>query len=218
MKIGAVIVGAGRGERLGTTLPKAFVLLAHQPLYEHSLKVFASHPEIDEVVFVVPASVRCLAPNCKVVEGGASRQESVYNGLLALNPEIEAVLVHDAARPLITKEVLDRLILKIKEGKNAIVAIPVADTIKAVEGNTILKTVDRANLWAAQTPQGFKVSILKEAYKKANQEGWLATDEASLAERLGMAVEVVLGDPLNFKITTPQDLKIAESLLNKNPQ
>ena len=217
MGCGAVIVGAGQGLRLGFNFPKAFVLLKSKPLFEYSLKVFLEHPKISEIVLVVPPDKKdiVLPLRCKAVAGGSTRQESVFNGLKTLSPDCQRVLVHDAARPFISKAILDRLLEPLERGIASIAAWPVSDTVKATEGKKIIKTIDRQNLWIAQTPQAFPISILKEALAKARADNFVGTDEASLVERLGISVQVVLGDAANIKITSPEDLILAEALLNK---
>lgn len=235
MKCGVVVVGAGSGTRLKMDRQKAFVPLGQAPLFLHSLKTFQKHSGIDEIVLVLPperidrVSEKGVAPlpvrgqnahpvgstggGVKVVAGGNTRQESVYNGLSSLSKECEAVLVHDAARPFVTAAVINRLLEKVSKGIGCMAAWPVSDTIKEVREGIVVKTVDRGALMAAQTPQAFPVAVLKEALTKAKTDGFTGTDEASLVERLGLVVEVVLGDPFNIKITTPEDLKLAEALL-----
>ncbi len=214
-KSGVVIVAAGRGERLKSDIPKAFIQLLGKPLYKYSLEVFLNHPDIDEVVLVVPSEKVGGVPKnrCQVVGGGATRQESVINGLAALSPKCESVLVHDAARPFVTDALIDRLLATLAEGKSGIVAWPVPDTLKRAKGDIILETVDRSHFWAAQTPQAFPVAILKEALQKAKEENFVGTDEASVVERLGLEVCLVLGDARNIKITTQYDLTLAQALL-----
>lgn len=225
MKIAAVIVAGGKGTRLGALLPKAFVSLGDKPLYQHSLETFLTHPQIAEVVLVLPAmgsqaphgpgrTIRCLAPYGMVV-GGERRQDSVFNGLMALSADVEGVLIHDAARPFVSPALIERLVAQLRAGHNAIAAIKVSDTIKEVEGEKIIRTVDRQTLWRAQTPQAFIVSQLKEAFAVAQQQKWEeATDEAFLIEKLGGTVHVVEGDAHNLKITTSADLELAEVILS----
>ena len=215
MKCGAVIVAAGRGERLKNTTPKAFIPLRSKPLCQYSLDAFLSYPKITDIVLVIPEEKLSSFsdPKFKVVAGGASRQESVFKGLSALECDTAWVFVHDAARPLLTADLLDRLWESAKNGKNCIAAWPISDTVKLAQNTTIAKTLDRQNLWGAQTPQVFLTSVLKDAYAKAKKDNFTGTDEASLVERLGASVELVVGDPWNLKITTPQDLKLAELIL-----
>lgn len=218
MKYGAVIVAAGRGGRFGGDLPKAFVLLAGKPLYRYSLEIFKAHPGISEIILVIPPDYEMIQKQrlpfgLKVVIGGAARQDSVLNGVNALSADIDAVLVHDAARPFLTSEIIDRLLAALERGKEGIAAVPVTDTIKQGEGTKVVKTVNRRNLWRAQTPQAFRVETLQKALRCSEEGGWVGTDEASLVERCGGEVELIQGDSLNIKITTPQDLLFAESVL-----
>lgn len=228
MKTGVVLVAGGRGERLKSDLPKAFVHLGGKPLFQHSLDSFLSHPQIDEIVLVVPkgssldycSQMQESRLDPLLVAGGVSRQTSVYNGLLALSPDIDAVLVHDAARPFVTHSLIDSLIGHLKRGENAIAAILVNDTLKLAQakgdgaGEKISKTVDRKGLWRAQTPQAFLRSVLVEAYALAVVEEFMGTDEASLVERIGAPIYLVSASPLNIKITTPEDLQLAQTILD----
>lgn len=217
MKIGAVIVAGGRGGRLGKVLPKAFVCLGERPLYRYSLETFLEHPLVAQTVLVVPEEYagECQrgVPQATVVCGGVRRQDSVEKGLYALAGDISGVLIHDAARPFVSPVLIDRLIAELREGRNAIAALPIADTVKEVEGGKIARTVDRKTLWCAQTPQAFSVSQLKEAFAMAHQHQWEATDEAVLIEKSGGSVYCVEGDARNLKITTPADWELAEGIV-----
>lgn len=216
MKSGVVIVAAGEGKRLGAEIPKAFFLLEGKPLYQYSLSLFQSHSEIEDVVLVVPATYADLSvKGATVVVGGATRQDSVRNGIKGLKKSCDWVLVHDAARPFVTKESIDRLLNEGRQGRNAILAHPVSDTIKSVESGRITKTVDRKNLWGAETPQLCRISDLQKAFETAERENWSATDEASLLEKMGIPVFAVEGDSFNIKITTKKDLAFAETLLKE---
>lgn len=211
MKIAAVIVAAGSGERLRSPKPKAFVPLGKSPLFEHSLSIFKRHSKISKIVLVFPPGYESLDLDASVVAGGARRQDSVAVGLSLLDDSFEAVLIHDAARPFVTSSIIDRLLAALKEGKHAIAAVKVTDTIKQGEGGRIIKTVDREALWAAQTPQAFLLGPLKDALNQAKRNGWLFTDEAALLEKLNIPVSLVEGDTFNFKITTPADLELAKA-------
>ncbi len=231
MRVAALVVGAGRGERLrasvarrqGTASPpggKAFVRLADRPLLAHALEAVAASAAVDRVVPVVApdaleqaaAAIAGLADPAKIappVAGGEERQDSVERGLAALPPEVEIVAVHDAARPLVRPEDVTRVVEAARRHGAALLAVPVADTLKRVEAGVVRATPDRAELRAAQTPQVFRADWLREALAKARADGVRATDDASLVERLGVAVHVVEGDPGNFKITTAEDLERA---------
>ena len=215
MKFGAVIVGGGSGSRLGADIPKAFVLLGGKPIYFYSVTTFLNHPKISEVIFVTPKSFdgQVSLSGVRSVAGGKTRQTSVFNGLKALSAEIDAVLVHDAARPFVTAAVIDRLIASLSEGRGGIAALPISDTVKLAEGDWIVETIERSSLWSAQTPQAFPVALLRQAYARAAAENGSVTDEASLIEKIGEKVRLIPGASLNFKITTPDDLALAETIL-----
>jgi 2-C-methyl-D-erythritol 4-phosphate cytidylyltransferase len=215
----AIIVGAGAGDRLGADRPKAFVRFRGRTLLAASLAVFDDHPGIDGIVCVVPAGYEdratlvvddLLADKVSAaVAGAATRAGSVSEGLVAVPESAAYVLVHDAARPLVTSGVIDRVLAGLATGAEAVIpGVPLADTVKRVEGGRVIETLRRDELVAVQTPQGFPRAVLAEALA-AEFEG--ATDCASLVERLGRAVTVVEGDPGNFKITTPEDLARAET-------
>jgi 2-C-methyl-D-erythritol 4-phosphate cytidylyltransferase len=221
MSVVALLLAAGRGERLGHELPKAFVPLAGRPLLLHALEALAAAPEIDEVIPVVAAAelprLRALlaewGPRPKLagaVAGGAERQDSVWAGLEALPPRTSLVAVHDAARALLQPAAVSRVVAAAWRSGAAILAVPVRDTIKRVSAGRIVETPARPECWAAQTPQVFRREILCEALAKAAAERYLGTDDAELVERLGVPVEVVEGDIDNFKLTHPQDLVLAE--------
>ena len=219
MSVGALLLCAGRGERLGGEVPKAFVALAGRPLFAWSLEALQSCAEIDAIVIVGPATIarELLAaagrPLTKIIaftEGGRERQHSVARGLAALPPECDVVAVHDAARALLSADVAARAIAGARAHGAAIAATPLADTLKRVADGRIVATPARDGLWLAQTPQVFRRDWLEAAHAVA---GSLLTDDAALVEALGHAVHVTAGDPLNFKITTPADLALAERWL-----
>jgi 2-C-methyl-D-erythritol 4-phosphate cytidylyltransferase len=222
-RLGAVLVAAGRGERLGRGVAKALVPLAGRPLLLHALAALEAVPEIDLVLPVVPPDAleecRALletAGSRRVAEpvaGGRERQDSVRAGLEALPADVGLVAVHDAARPLVRPEAVARVVAAAREHGAAILAAPVRDTIKRVVGGRVLETPPRAECWAAQTPQVFRVEILREALAKAAAEGLSGTDDAQLVEALGVAVHVVEGDPDNVKLTYAEDFAAAERRL-----
>lgn len=219
-----IIVGAGRGQRLGAPVPKVFLPLGAQPVFLHSVLTFAALPEVAGLVLVVPAGeesrVRawcdengCASRVRAIVPGGARRQDSVAHGLAQVPPATEIVLVHDAARPFVTPEVIRRVLAAAAAGGAAVPGMPVADTLKTVGvDGRVLATVAREQLAAVQTPQGFQKPVLDQIMSRACEPGWDATDEAALAERLGLPVTVVAGDAKNFKLTTPWDYTLAQCL------
>src|SRR4051794_7692053 len=208
----AILVGAGRGERMGADRPKAFLTLAGRTLLEHSAAAFQQVPEVTAIVAVVPDALRdearrLLAPFSKataVIPGGERRQDSVREGLRAIAPSFDGiVLVHDAARPLVEPSVVRAVIASAAEHGAALPVVPLADTVKRVAGSRVEGTIDRASLAAAQTPQGFRRQVLEDAYARAYADGITVTDEAMAVERMGHPVAAVPGDPRNRKITTP---------------
>lgn len=224
MRVAALILAAGRGERLGSTLPKAFAPVAGVPILVHALRALAACAEIEWLLPVLPAAelarYEALLPELQGLRGllpplagGAERQDSAAAGLAALPREAELVAVHDAARPLVRPEALRRVIAAAVQSGAALLAVPVRDTLKRARGERALETVDRAGLWAAQTPQVFRVELLREALAKARAEGFVGSDDSQLVERLGLPVTLVPGDADNWKITLPEDLARAEALL-----
>jgi 2-C-methyl-D-erythritol 4-phosphate cytidylyltransferase len=215
------VVAAGSGERLGADRPKAFARFAGRTLLAASLEAFEWHDGVDGIVVVVPegweerasllADDLCAAKIAAAVSGGATRADSVAAGLEALPESAAAVLVHDAARPLVTHALCDRVLAALEAGADGVVpGLAPTDTVKRVDGDgAVLETLDRDALRAVQTPQGFRTEILRRALA-GDRTG--ATDCATLVERAGGRVVVVPGDPANVKVTTPEDLARAESL------
>ncbi|OGR06829.1 MAG: hypothetical protein A2511_08360 [Deltaproteobacteria bacterium RIFOXYD12_FULL_50_9] len=223
----AIIPAGGIGRRMGLTLPKQFSPLAGVPLLVHTLRCFENTPAIVEVVLVVPEEYRNQAAEMivayrltkvtRIVPGGRERQDSVQAGLMALSTEIEFAVVHDAARPFITPALIERCLIAAVEAGAAMAAIPVKDTIKRVsDAGRIENTVDRQRLWQAQTPQVIRVDLLRRAFAVAAETDFIGTDEAGLLEHLGLPMTVVMGSERNIKITTPEDLLLAEALLMKD--
>jgi 2-C-methyl-D-erythritol 4-phosphate cytidylyltransferase len=223
MRVAALVLAAGRGERLGASVPKAFHPLAGRPLVLRAIEALAACPTIERIVPVLPPAGLApwsdlpLEPACRArlappVAGGATRQDSMRAGLAALPPTVELVAVHDAARPLVRARDVERVVAAAARGGAALLAVPVRDTLKRVAGGRVVGTLARDACWAAQTPQAFRVELLREALAKAEADAFVGTDDAQLVERLGVAVEVVEGDPSNLKITAPGDLALAEAL------
>jgi len=213
----ALVVAAGRGQRLRASTPKQYLPLAGAPLLRHSLAAFTAHPAIDAVAAVIAPEDRALYDSAAAglallppVSGGATRQESVRNGLEALAAhDPERILIHDAARPFVDSATITRVLEALDGGPGAIAAVPVADTLKRGDGARVTGTVERRDLWRAQTPQGFHYRAILEAHRKA-AGGAELTDDAMVAERAGLAVTLVMGSEDNFKVTTADDLKRAE--------
>ena len=223
MKVAVLVLAAGRGERLGGALPKAFVPLLGRPILLRSLEVMAGVPEVARVVPVVATEelerfarldldgIAWVQKITSPVPGGEQRQDSMRAGLAALDDSISWVAVHDAARPLVTPGEVSRVIAAGRESGAALLAHPVRDTIKRVWDGVVVETPARSECWAAQTPQVFRRELLEQALAEA--EGVVATDDAQLVERLGVPVCVVEGSPENIKITLSADLALAEAIL-----
>jgi len=220
MSVGAIIVAAGRGDRMGAPVPKQLLDLGGRTVLQHSVATFDRHPAVTELVVVLPAEfvadgptlVGPTARQCSVVAGAERRQDSVRLGVSALSPAVDVVLVHDAARPFANAALIDRVITGVATTGAAVPAVAVRDTVKRADPVTsqVVETVSRDNLWLAQTPQGFRRSVLDHAIA-LGQRGVPATDEAMLAEQAGHPVAIVAGDEDNVKLTTPADLAAARS-------
>lgn len=219
-KVAVVIPAGGAGRRMGRTR-KPFLELDGVPLLERSLEPFLARRDVRWVVVAVPVDIASAPPawlirddRVVVVAGGAERTDSVRNGLRAVPDEADVVVVHDAARPLVSGEIIERCIDAAVRGGSVIAAVPVVDTLKEVaEDGRIVSTPDRRRMWAAQTPQAFPAAVLRDAHARAEAEGTGATDDAALVARYGGIVNVVEGAPENLKITTAADLVLASALL-----
>ena len=218
-RVAAVIPAGGVGTRLGSRIPKQFLKVGGVPILVATVRHFTSHPEIETVVVAAPSKLvdrteRLLRDygrrvRLRVVAGGAERQESVWQGVQATPADCEIIVVHDAVRPFITRPLVDAVVQAAREVGAAICALPIAETVKRVRGDLVEMTVDRAALWAVQTPQAFRAALLREAHDKARRDGVVGTDDAMLVERLGHPVRVVRGSEANVKITTLEDLRRA---------
>jgi 2-C-methyl-D-erythritol 4-phosphate cytidylyltransferase len=221
--VGVVVVAAGRGARLGGAAPKQYRLIGGVPMVLRALRPFASHAEVAQVALVLPPEdaasppdfLQGLGPGLTIVAGGAERSDSVAAGLAALGGECTVVLVHDAARPFVEADVIDQVIAYARAGEGAVAAIRVSDTLKqatAGDDTRVARTVPRDGLWRAQTPQGFPRGVLERAHAAARAAGERATDDAALVERAGVPVRLVPDSPHNLKVTTADDLALAELL------
>jgi 2-C-methyl-D-erythritol 4-phosphate cytidylyltransferase len=216
------VVAAGRGVRFGGETPKQFLLIGGVPLVLWALRPFTSHPEVAHVVLVLPPSDAAHPPAflsafsaLSVVPGGDHRGDSVRAGIAALRAECDVVLVHDGARPFVDRAVIDAVIGYARKGEGAVPAVPLSDTLKEVDRSDptrVVCTRPRARLWRAQTPQGFPRKVLEEAHARAVRTGHRATDDAALVEAMGVPVRLVPDFGRNIKITTPEDLALAELL------
>ena len=226
-----MIVAAGAGSRVTAAVAlapgkppelKQFRWVAGKPMLLHSVQTFQLRPDVAMVVCVLPKAYagdpppwlfQCDLDRLLVSVGGRDRAESVYNGLEDLPEEVEYVLVHDAARPLATGATVERVVTAARTGTGAIAALPVVDTLKEVDdGGRVVRTIERARLWRAQTPQGFPRAMLERAHTEARRERVSATDDAALCERLGLPVVVVRGSERGMKVTEESDFARAEAL------
>ena len=227
MKVAAIIPAAGIGARMKHDVPKPYLMLAGKPILAHTLAVFEAAPEVHEVTVVVhPADLECCQEEVidpfefkkvlRLVPGGKERQDSVYNALKVLQKEedLDIVLVHDGVRPFITADHIRRVIQAAHKHGGAILGWPAQDTLKKVSSKgEVLHTLDRQNVWQIQTPQAFQAQILWRAFVEAYARGYYGTDEASLVEEILQNVVVVQGSPFNLKLTTQEDLAMAEAIL-----
>ena len=222
----ALVPAAGRGLRMGGSIPKQFLSLGGEPLIIQSLRTLQAAPAIGEIILAVPpadieycereiVSRHRFTKVTKVVAGGAERQDSVRQALAQIPSRTEFVLIHDAVRPFVTLGMIAEVVAAAKKDGAAIIALPMRDTVKQVgTDGTIERTVDRTPLWLAQTPQAFRRDWIESAHKKAYVEGIRATDDAFLVEWLGCPVTVVEGSGENIKVTRPEDLIIGEAILS----
>ncbi|MGH3666594.1 MAG: 2-C-methyl-D-erythritol 4-phosphate cytidylyltransferase [Egibacteraceae bacterium] len=222
----AIVVAAGSGERLAAGTPKALVAVAGAPMLVHSVRAFVQSESISDVVVVLPPGadfdhIRPLlrqvgAPDAALLEGGATRQESVSRGLEASPPRTGLIAIHDAARPLVSARLIDRTVAALVPPWDAVApGIPVADTLKLVDHTrqAVLRTVDRQGLWQVQTPQVFARITLERVHARIAPAADAATDDLSLVERAGGRVRLIEGERRNLKVTVPEDLVLAEQLL-----
>jgi len=217
-RISAIVVAAGKGKRFGSS--KQFVLLKGKPVLDHCLERLEAHKDISEIILVLRNKKferRYLEHYSKIsaiANGGRRRQNSVISGFNRIDQKnTDIVLVHDGVRPLITGDLLDRVIDAAQKKGAAVPVIPLKDTLKLVKGKDVLRTVARTGLFRVQTPQGFSYEVLKKALDKAVEDDYYGTDEAVLVERTGIEICAVEGDPRNIKVTTPDDIIIAEAFL-----
>lgn len=222
MMVIAIIVAAGKGQRMSQNKPKQFLKLLDRPILVHTLEVFEKSSLISEVILLVPKGTLeysrkeiikkyKLKKIVKIIVGGRQRQDSVYKGLKEVNKKCRAVIVHDGVRPFVTNRMISESLKNLKKYKACIFVLPVKDTVKRINKNNLVReTLVREELGLVQTPQTFDAEVLRKAYKKAFKDKFYATDDAMLVERLGERVKVLVGSYENIKITTPEDLILAE--------
>lgn len=220
--VGVVIVAAGAGSRTGSAELKQFRWVAGKPMLLHSVQTFQARPDVAMVVTVLPKLYAGDPPpwlfqsdlsRLLVSVGGRERGDSVFHGLEDIPPEVRIVLVHDAARPLVPESVIDAVVAEARSGNAAIAALPVVDTLKRVDANgRVIGTVERGDLWRAQTPQAFPRDVIDDVYRRARRDGVTATDDAALCEHYHIPVVVIPGSERSMKITTEDDFTRAEAL------
>lgn len=225
-KISVLIPAAGQGKRMGTSVKKPYLMLGDKPILSHTIDRFEQNSAIDEIIVIVDESdfticyEHVLAPflykkTRELISGGETRQVSVYNGLCALSDDVDYVIIHDGVRPFIDDDIIFRCLEATAECGASVAAVPVKETIKVANKNQYINyTPDRDLLWRVQTPQVFRKALLIEAHEKARLDSINAPDDATLVEKLGVPVKLVMGSYKNVKLTTPEDLSFAETLLN----
>jgi 2-C-methyl-D-erythritol 4-phosphate cytidylyltransferase len=221
MRAAVIVPAAGQGRRMGS-LPKAFLPLAGRPVIAHALEALLHDDRVTQAVIAIDAAQAAdpppwltqLDPRVCIVAGGQERTGSVRNALATVASDIDVVLIHDAARPLVSRALVKRALDEAGAGRSVTAAIPVADTVHEVgEDGRVVATPDRSRLWRAQTPQAFPHSVLRDAYARAAARDVEATDDAALVARFGVPVFVIEGEPRNLKITVPDDLRLARAWL-----
>ncbi|AFM25790.1 2-C-methyl-D-erythritol 4-phosphate cytidylyltransferase [Desulfomonile tiedjei] len=221
----AVITAGGVGRRMGSAVPKQYLHLGGMPMLSRTLRVFDEHPTIDVIVLTVPPGdeASCRKEIIKpfgfkkirdVVSGGATRQESVWNGLQAVR-DSDLVAIHDGVRPLVSHDIITATFNAAEEIGASVACRQIKETVKRKTGDSTIETIPRADLWLAHTPQTFRTAIILEAHKKARESAFEGTDDAVLVERLGFPVKIVQDSEDNIKITTPRDMILAELLLQQ---
>ena len=224
-KCTAIITAAGSGKRMGSDQKKQFITLLGKPVIAYTLEKFQNTAEIDEIILVVSEDDIDFCRHeivekygftkvKSIISGGAERQESVYKGVMLAAESDGLILIHDGVRPFVRKSDIVKTAEAADEFGAAVLAVRVKDSLRSLDGN-ISKSVPRENMWQVQTPQGFRSEIIVEAHKKAAEDGFLGTDDAVLAERLGYNIYLVEGSYDNIKITTPEDLVFSEAVLKK---
>jgi 2-C-methyl-D-erythritol 4-phosphate cytidylyltransferase len=228
MKAAAIIPAAGSGERMGSSIKKPYIILQGMPLLSHTLRVFAEAPDIAELIVTVNPGQEdycrkqvvegcAIAKPVTVVAGGSRRQDSVRNGLASISGSVDLIMIHDGARPFVTVQMIKDALEITRLKRATTMAVPVKDTAAMVAKDTavIERTLERDCLYLIQTPQTFERELICEAHRRAWAEGFAGTDDASLVERLGVPVSVIMGSYDNIKITTQEDMLFAEAILKR---
>ena len=219
-----VIVAAGSGRRMNLDINKQYIKLDEKEMIAHTIDVFYSNENIDEIIVCIREEEAYFFEheildkydfrNIKIAYGGKERQDSIYNGLKQLDSNSNIVLIHDGARPFVSHAIINETIEVAKQKKAAVVGVPVRDTIKVVENGGVKSTPARETLWSAQTPQTFDKNLILRAYENAYEKNFYGTDDSMLVEFLGQEVTMVLGSYENIKITNPEDINVAEQILD----
>lgn len=224
---GVIIVAAGSGSRMKANINKQFIKLDDKEIITYTIEKFYNNENINDIVIVVKEGEaeffkkeildKYSFNNIKIAYGGKERQDSVYNGIKALDKNCKYVLVHDGARPFVNEEIINRLLEEVKKFKSVVVGVPVKDTIKVVNSNNdIVDTPNRSTLWSVQTPQAFDCNVIKRAYEDAFENDFYGTDDAMLVERIGYTVKIIYGSYNNIKVTTPEDIDMGIQILKSN--
>ncbi|MBF0225076.1 MAG: 2-C-methyl-D-erythritol 4-phosphate cytidylyltransferase [Desulfobacterales bacterium] len=226
MNVSALIVAAGKGMRMQSSVPKQYILINNNPIISITLKVFDSCDIIDSICLVAPKDDfsylnELIIPPLKLkkkiqlIEGGDERQESVYNGIMHLNNKDGIIVIHDGVRPFITCDFIKSCVKRAEEFGACILGLPSSDTLKKINDSNLLigETISREHIWMAQTPQAFKYEIIKFAHCLAKENGFKCTDDASLIEWIGKPVKILKGSKLNIKITDQDDLMLAKLIM-----
>jgi len=226
MKASAVVVAAGQSHRMGNAVHKPYLILNGRPVLAHVLSVLEKSRLIGEIILVIASEDRLKGHALmkkfgfkkikRIVDGGKKRQDSVMKGIAALNPDCEYVVIQDACRPFLSEKMISGTLSLARKFGAAITVVPVTDTIKRVKSKMIEATLDRSRIWGAQTPQTFRVELIRKACEKAFKDGFYGTDDSMLVERTGGRVGIVIPDRVNMKISQPDDLVIAEAIMRKN--
>ncbi len=230
MSVSAIIVAGGKGIRMGAAVRKQYMMLTGKPIVCHTLEVFDACSIVHEIILVVPPDdletctdkwIPSLALHKKIhlVAGGIERQDSVYQGIQAISGRLcQFVVIHDAVRPFVTSRVIEACVAEARVSGACIVGMPVMETAKLVSSGRIERTLDRNSIWTAQTPQAFELNLIRAAHENARLDSFIGTDDAMLVERMGHKVRIIAGSKLNMKITTPEDLALAEGIIWGNVQ
>jgi len=224
--VSAIVVAAGSGRRMGREAPKQFIDLKGIPIVVHSLRALEASPSIDQMILVLREEDLIFARDeilpalefsakIRLVSGGATRQASVFNGIQAIESQSCIVVVHDGVRPFTRPQHIEACIAHAKAYGACVLGVPVTDTLKRVDSHKVITgTLDRVSIWHAQTPQAFRYELILRAHERAIQEGYVASDDALLVEKLGEHVGVIRGSKYNVKITTEEDLILAEAIFS----